>query len=941
MIELIITSAGKKEIVNAQQTGTSAIKLSHIGVGSGKYTATEAQTSLQSETKRLPIVDGGATGDSAIHVALMDESADAYSVHEIGVYTDTGVLFAVTSSQTALAEKGAASSLLLAIDVAFADLDASVFTFGDLTYSNAAATNENAGVISTATDAEATAGTSTQKAITPSTLSVALNARAATNAEAQAGTSTSKFVTPASLSSRTATTGRTGLVALATDAEAASGSNSTKAVTAAGVAYAIANYAGTSNGLKATATGANTARTLADHFSDSISPKDFGATTSEDATAAFSALEAVFEGSNIDLDGQTYIVTAIPTGNRYHNGGFSVGGVHHPAIADVYRDAGTAHEAIDARRDFSEASRGGGALLAADWVRSGDGAGAVVQSAVWDDANRYLYTLHTTTSDKGVINRFAGTKFGAAVINSSTAYSAASAYIGHQGLGLQYLSGGAVKLWASMAYETAGASVESKGTKAVRFTPPSTNGASVDASVELFNLFPTSANRNQATTVCTSYSGRYLIAKMNEDGLSFWIRIFRLADLTTAGDYSNKFLHEFHINLSRDTAEGPVRALQGMACDDRHIYFLASTYGYSAKHSIYITDMLGNVVDEYRDLSVGKEAGKALGTTYYEPQSLFFMSLNGAPTLVLQVATGDTEGKRLCHLFALNSRRSFYFPVGVGYSSQHGVAIDEQARIVNAEGSDNMSLYPSGLSTFTQARAGVNQAAFARFSNDTSGTSLVFLKSRGASVGTSSSAVAGDVIGQIQFLADNGNIDYAGSAQGARAGFISGEVFESSTLTTAGTTNLGVRGIVKICACSDAAGREGKGVEVIDNGFRPTDDNTHNLGTAGRRWKAIYAATDVISTSDMREKRDIGDIPDSVLRAIGRVQFRQYRLKDDPLYYFGVVAQDVIQAFDDEGLDAFDYGVVFIDTLDDGSYRYSVSYRDIMVLEAERKRRFE
>lgn len=27
--------------------------------------------------------------------------------------------------------------------------------------------------------------------------------------------------------------------------------------------------------------------------------------------------------------------------------------------------------------------------------------------------------------------------------------------------------------------------------------------------------------------------------------------------------------------------------------------------------------------------------------------------------------------------------------------------------------------------------------------------------------------------------------------------------------------------------------------------------------------------------------------------------------------------------------------------IDDGSYRYSVSYRDIMVLEAERKRRFE
>lgn len=64
MIELIITSAGKKEIVNAQQTGTSAIKLSPIGAGSGKCTATEAQTSLQSETKRLPIVERGACSDA-------------------------------------------------------------------------------------------------------------------------------------------------------------------------------------------------------------------------------------------------------------------------------------------------------------------------------------------------------------------------------------------------------------------------------------------------------------------------------------------------------------------------------------------------------------------------------------------------------------------------------------------------------------------------------------------------------------------------------------------------------------------------------------------------------------------------------------------------------------------------------------------------------------
>ena len=120
----------------------------------------------------------------------------------------------------------------------------------------------------------------------------------------------------------------------------------------------------------------------------------------------------------------------------------------------------------------------------------------------------------------------------------------------------------------------------------------------------------------------------------------------------------------------------------------------------------------------------------------------------------------------------------------------------------------------------------------------------------------------------------------------------------------------------------------------VDNGLRPTDDDALNLGTSGRRWKGIYATTDVISTSDAREKRDIADIDPAVLRAWKRVKFRQYRLKDGNRIHFGVIAQEVIAAFAAEGLNALDYGVVYEDTLDNGETRYSVCYRDIMILEA-------
>lgn len=934
MIRLIITNAGKAAIVNARQTGLNAVTLSHIAVGTGKYTASETQTSLLAEIKRLPVSEGVTLGDTHIHVAFLDDGEDSYQAFEVGIFTADGDLFAVASAQEAFLTKGSASMASLAFDIEIQGFGASEVTFGDVTYSSPGATTANAGVLAIATNAEAAAGADSQKAITPASLSAVLNSKTATNAETQAGTAATKYVTPASLASRTATTGRTGVVSLATDAEATAGTNNTKAVTPLGVQKAISGYAGASNGLKVTANGSTSARSLSDRFADQVSPKDFGAVGngSTNDTAAFTALEAVYTGREIDLGGLTYTVTARPAKNIYRNGFFRIGGVTRPTAYDELRD--TATEAVNVRRDFSEASRGGGALLAADWVRSGDAAGAVVQSAVWDDVNRYFYTLHVTTGDLGVVNRFSGMKFGAAIVNTASAYTTASQYIGHQGLGVQYMTGGAVKLWASMAYEAAGANVASKGTKAVRFSPPTANGSNIESTVEVFNLFPAVTGSNQSTTVCTSYSGRYLIAKMNEGGNTFWVRIFRLSDLTSAGDYSNKFVHEFRIDLTRDTASGTERALQGMACDDKRIYFLAASFGYAEKHSIYVTDMLGNVVDEYRDVSLGKEIGKDAGTTYYEPESLFFMRLNGSLTLVMQIATGDTTGKRLCHLVALNTRMSYYFPTGTGTDSKHGVAIDEQARIVNAEGSANLSLYPSGQPVYTQARSGANQAALARFSNDDSASALVFYKSRGASVGDSVSVLKNDKIGQIHFIADNGNIDYAGTVQGARVGYISCDVFESSSITSAGTTNLGIRGAIRIYVCSDAADRNGKGIEVLDNALRPTDDDALNLGTSARRWKGIYATTDVISTSDAREKRDIADIDPAVLRAWRRVKFRQYRLKDGDRIHFGVIAQEVIAAFEAEGLNALDYGVVYEDTLDNGETRYSVCYRDIMILEA-------
>lgn len=1028
-MNVVITNAGRQAVVNSAQTGLNAVTIAQIGVGSGRYTPLASQTSLQAEIKRLPIVEGGSAGDNSIHVAYQDDSEDAYTIYEFGLYLNDGTLFAVYSSQTeTVLQKSGVSSAVLAIDIALGDINTTDISFGDVTFTTAAATTGNAGVLAIATAEEVQAGVETQKAITPanirnltattervglvktatsdeavagtdSTLAITpatakaiVDSRMATSAETISGTSSTKAVTPASLKTLTATTARPGIVEMATEAEAiagtdelravspavlnavinqsiptasesvkgivelattteaAAGTDTSRAVTPAGVKQAITSHTGAINSATVTATGATTARTLAARFADGITPKDFGAqgNGAVNDQAAFTALEAKVTGRDVDLEGLTYLVTTRPVGNNYYNGYFKIGGETVKPVYDFYKFGGTAERFINIKRDFTDTERGGGALLAGNYVRSGTSAGAVVQSAAWDDVNRYLYTLHTTSGDLGVVNRFSTMKMGGLVRNLASAYTAASAYVGHQGLGVQHMDDGAVKLWASMAYEAAGAAVTSKGTKAVRFDAPTGTGQNIDSSVEIFNLFPEVDGSNQATTVCISYSGKYLIAKYSVNGTNdYRVRIFKLDDLTEAGDYSNKYIHEFTITLTRDTDIGGIeKALQGMACDDRYIYFLAAYYGYGERHSIYVSDMFGNVVDEYRDLSLGKEIGVYAGTTYYEPESLFFMSLNGQPKLVMQIATGDVEGNRLCHLIAINARQSYFFPVGSGYGSHHAVAIDEQARVVNAEGRANFSLYPSGLSQDLLARAGVCQRTQARFTDDAVGCSYVMYKSRGTSVSESLSAVAGDVIGQIGFYVDNGNIDYLGTVQGARAAFIEGGVFESSTLTSAGTTNVGVRGYIRLYACDDANSRNGQGIEVINNSLRPTADDALNLGTAGRRWKAIFAMTDVVSTSDENQKQDIADIPDAVLDAWGAVNFKQFRfisdvsnIEDKSTIYCGVIAQQVMTAFEAAGLDACAYGLVCADTDDTGATVYGVRYREALVLESAYQRK--
>ena len=95
--------------------------------------------------------------------------------------------------------------------------------------------------------------------------------------------------------------------------------------------------------------------------------------------------------------------------------------------------------------------------------------------------------------------------------------------------------------------------------------------------------------------------------------------------------------------------------------------------------------------------------------------------------------------------------------------------------------------------------------------------------------------------------------------------------------------------------------------------IRPLNDGVSGCGASGRRWNTVYSTNGTINTSDAREKEDISLLSDAEIRLAQRLKglVRTYRWKRDPAKkHFGVIAQEVIEAFDAEGLNWQDYGVI-------------------------------
>lgn len=167
---ILVTDAGLAAVVNANRSGTTTVRISRAGLGTGKYTPASSRTSMSAKFKDIDTISGGGVGTHTIHVEIRDESEDSYTVYELGLFLSDGTLFAIASSQSPIMQKASGTTGIMVCDIALVDESVQNITFGSANFSVPQATLTTSGVAEIATLAEASEGEDYSRMITPKTL---------------------------------------------------------------------------------------------------------------------------------------------------------------------------------------------------------------------------------------------------------------------------------------------------------------------------------------------------------------------------------------------------------------------------------------------------------------------------------------------------------------------------------------------------------------------------------------------------------------------------------------------------------------------------------------------------------------------------------------------------------------------------------------------------
>lgn len=173
-LPLVITLDGLERFTAAQLDEDIDLQVSSVGLTDADFVVAPTLTALPGEFRRVETIAGTAIGDNIVHMIVRDDAAIGYQVRGFGLFLADGTLFAVYGQESALVEKSALTTMLLAVDIAFPTADIDSLTFGDTNFLNPPATTITPGVVRLATEAEGLAGVDAQKSITSFVLAAVL-----------------------------------------------------------------------------------------------------------------------------------------------------------------------------------------------------------------------------------------------------------------------------------------------------------------------------------------------------------------------------------------------------------------------------------------------------------------------------------------------------------------------------------------------------------------------------------------------------------------------------------------------------------------------------------------------------------------------------------------------------------------------------------------------
>lgn len=208
---------------------------------------------------------------------------------------------------------------------------------------------------------------------------------------------------------------------------------------------------------------------------------------------------------------------------------------------------------------------------------------------------------------------------------------------------------------------------------------------------------------------------------------------------------------------------------------------------------------------------------------------------------------------------------------------------------------------------------------------DSSGVDRVTIASAATVVNESGAdldfRVEGDTDANLLFVdAGNDRVGVGTSSPGAKFTVSGGDISASGAVISAtNRTILGTAAVYDDTINGNATGVGFGGDSVFPtNGAGSGTNDTKKLGNSSFRWSEVFATNGTINTSDVNAKQDIASLDDAEKRVAQRIKglVKKYRFKDavakkgdDARIHVGFIAQEIEQAFSDEGLDATRYGI--------------------------------